>query len=101
MNPFTQQGAFGPEATAAMGEAFDAACEELRCTSQPEAIRELIARLIISAASRGELDPIRLRMVAMARSPLKRHPPRIGDLDADHLYRRVAGVLDDVTLRHC
>jgi hypothetical protein len=24
INPFTQQGAFGPEATAAMGEAFDA-----------------------------------------------------------------------------
>jgi hypothetical protein len=29
-------------------------------------IRELIARLIIAAASRGELDPIRLRMVALA-----------------------------------
>jgi hypothetical protein len=63
---FTQQGAFGPEATAAMGQAFDAACEELRCTSQPEVIRELIARLIIAAASRGELDPIRLRKVALA-----------------------------------
>jgi hypothetical protein len=32
IDPFTQQGAFGPEATAAMGHAFDAACEELRCT---------------------------------------------------------------------
>jgi hypothetical protein len=66
-NTFTQQGAFGPEATAAMGGAFDAACEELCCTSQPEVIRELIARLIIAAASRGEIDPIRLRMVALAR----------------------------------
>jgi hypothetical protein len=66
IKPFTQQGAFAPEATAAMGEAFEAACEELYCTSQPEVIRELIAGLIIAAASRGELNPIRLRMVALA-----------------------------------
>jgi len=61
-----QQGVFDAEATAAMGEAFDAACEELHCTTQPEVIRELIATLIIAAASRGELDPVRLRMVAVA-----------------------------------
>jgi len=30
LNPFAEQGAFAPEATAAMGEAFDASCEELR-----------------------------------------------------------------------
>ncbi len=60
----TEYGVFGPEATAAMGEAFDAACEELHCTSQPEVIRELIARLVLAAASRGELDPVRLRMLA-------------------------------------
>jgi hypothetical protein len=63
---FPKQGVFDPEATAAMGEAFDAACKELRCTTQPEVIRELIATLIIAAASRGELDPVRLRMVAVA-----------------------------------
>jgi hypothetical protein len=66
INSFTEQGAFGPEATAAMGEAFDAACDELLCTSQPEVIRELIAGLIIATASRGEVDPIRLRMIALA-----------------------------------
>jgi hypothetical protein len=33
IDPFTERGAFGPEATAAMGEAFDAACEKLRSTS--------------------------------------------------------------------
>jgi hypothetical protein len=65
INPFTQQGAFGPEVTAAMGKAFDAACKELHCTSQPEVIRERIATLILAAASRGELDPVRLRMVAL------------------------------------
>jgi hypothetical protein len=63
---FPKQGVFDPEATAAMGEAFDAACEELHCTTQPEVIRELIAMLIIATASRGELDPVRLRMVAVA-----------------------------------
>jgi hypothetical protein len=62
----TENGVFGPEATAAMGKAFDAACQELHCTSQPEVVRELIATLVIAAASQGELDPIRLRMVALA-----------------------------------
>jgi hypothetical protein len=66
INPSTEHGVFEPEATAAMGEAFDAACEELHCTSQPEAVRELIAALVIAAASQGDLDPIRLRMVALA-----------------------------------
>src|SRR6266478_4114259 len=65
-DPSTEQGVFEPEATAAMGEAFDAACKELHCTSQPEEVRELIAALIVAAASRGELDPIHLRMVALA-----------------------------------
>jgi hypothetical protein len=64
--PIKKQGAFDPEATAAMGEAFDAACEELHCTTQPEVVRELIAGLIIAAANRGELDPVRLRMLAVA-----------------------------------
>ena len=66
INPFTEQGVFEPEATAAMGEAFDAACQELHCTSQPEVVRELIATLVIGAASQGELDPTRIGMVALA-----------------------------------
>jgi len=66
IDPSPERGAFEPEATAAMGKAFDAACEELHCTSQPEVVRELVARLVIAAASQGELDPIRLRMVALA-----------------------------------
>ena len=59
-------GVFTPEATSAMGEAFDAACEELYCASQPEVVRELVAKLILAAASRGELDPVRLRNAASA-----------------------------------
>jgi hypothetical protein len=57
---FTEQGAFDPEATGAMGEAFDAACAELDCATQPEVVRDLIAGLIIAAACRGEFHPVRL-----------------------------------------
>ena len=40
INPFTEQGAFEPEATAAMGEAFDAACKELHDGGEPEVRRQ-------------------------------------------------------------
>jgi ATP-dependent protease HslVU (ClpYQ) ATPase subunit len=53
--------AFEPEATAAMGEAFDAACKELHDVGE----RELIAKRIIAAASGGERDPVRLRTAAL------------------------------------
>jgi hypothetical protein len=60
-----QPGAFGPEAIAAMGDAFDAACKELGNIGQPEVAREVIARRIIAAATFGERDPIRLRKAAL------------------------------------
>ena len=63
--PFTRRGEFGPEATAAMSEAFDAACKELRDTGQPEIVREVIAQRIIELAKTGELDPLRLREAAL------------------------------------
>jgi hypothetical protein len=66
IDAYSEHSGFDPEATAAMGEAFDAACEELHCTTRSEVVRELIATLVIDAASRGELDPVRLRMVAVA-----------------------------------
>jgi hypothetical protein len=59
-------GVFEPEASAAMGEAFDAACMELPVSSRFEGVRELIAALIIGAAIRGELDPARLRLIALS-----------------------------------
>jgi len=66
IDPSTEHGVFGPEAIAAMGEAFDAACKELHCTSQPEVVRERIAKRIIESASKGELDPARLRAAALS-----------------------------------
>jgi hypothetical protein len=65
IDPFREQGAFEPEATAAMGEAFDTACKELHEGGEPE-VRKLIAQRIIAAARRGELDPVRLRMAALS-----------------------------------
>ncbi len=52
---------FEPEATAPMGEAFEAACKKLHDAGKGEMVRKLVAERIIAAASRGELDPVRLR----------------------------------------
>jgi len=60
IDSFMQPGAFEPEAIAAISEAFDAACE-----SQPEVMREVIARRIVAAARFGERDPVRLLEAAL------------------------------------
>jgi hypothetical protein len=61
-----EQGVFEPEATAAMGEAFEAACKELHGAGAPEVARKLVAQRIIAAARRGELDAVRLRTAALS-----------------------------------
>jgi hypothetical protein len=66
INPFIKCGAFGPDETAAMGEAFEAACKKLREIGKFEGVRELIAARIIAAARMGELRPVRLRMAALS-----------------------------------
>jgi hypothetical protein len=66
INSSIEHHAFEPEATAAMGEAFEAACEQLHGAGQAEVVRKLLAERIIAAASRGELDPIRLRTAALS-----------------------------------
>jgi hypothetical protein len=44
--PMRSFGVFGPEAIAEMAETLDAVVEELRGTSQPEVIRQIIANRI-------------------------------------------------------
>jgi hypothetical protein len=61
-------GVFGPDAIAAMSEAFDAACKELGETGHPEVARDVIAGRIIAAARFGERDPVRLREAAFRKS---------------------------------
>jgi hypothetical protein len=57
---------FDDEVTRLMGEAFDAACRGLRDTGQPAIVREIIARRIIKAATKGERDPAHLRAAGLA-----------------------------------
>jgi hypothetical protein len=66
INPFSEQGAFEPAATAAMGEAFEAACKELREVGQLQMVRKVVAQRIIEAARRGELEPLCLKIAALA-----------------------------------
>ena len=66
IDPSIEHHAFEPEATAAMGEAFEAACMQLHDAGKAEVVRKLLAERIIAAASRGELDPIRLRTAALS-----------------------------------
>ncbi len=66
IDPSIEDIAFEPEATAAMGEAFEAACNHLHDAGKAELVRKLIAERIIAAASTGELDPVRLRATALS-----------------------------------
>jgi len=66
IDPCLEHGAFGPEATEAMGEAFEAVCRELRDAGNAEGMRKLVAEQIIETASRGELDPVRLRTAVLS-----------------------------------
>lgn len=63
---FVARGAFDDATTRIMGEAFDAACKELRDTGQPAVVREIMARRIIAAAHKGERDVGRLTEAASA-----------------------------------
>jgi hypothetical protein len=74
-NRLREQGAFDPEVTAAMGAAFDAACEELCEVGRLEMVRKLIAQRIIAAARKGDLEPARLRGAALSGLPLARMSP--------------------------
>lgn len=57
---------FNDLATAAVGKAFDSACEELHDKGQPPIVYEVIATRIIEAAKKGERDPVRLRDAGLA-----------------------------------
>jgi hypothetical protein len=57
---------FDDEATRIMGEAFDAACIEIRDTEMLTVTHEVMAKRIIDAARKGERDPVRLRDIALA-----------------------------------
>ncbi len=66
IDPCLENGVFEPEATTAMGEAFEAACKELHEVGRLPTVRDVVARQIIAAARRGELEPARLRTAALS-----------------------------------
>jgi len=68
IDSFVRSGVFEPEAIAAMIEAMEAACKELRDAGQPDVVRKVIAQRIIAAARFGERDPVRLREAALRKA---------------------------------
>jgi hypothetical protein len=64
--PFLPRVVFDDTATRAMGEAFDAAWDEIRNIEHPPPVREAMARRIIDAARVGERDVNRLRQAALS-----------------------------------
>jgi hypothetical protein len=56
---------FDPQATHAMGEAFDLACQDMGIGGQPAVVKEIMAARIVQAARNGERDPHRLAANAM------------------------------------
>ena len=63
--PFVPRVVFDDADTRIMGEAFDAACEEVRDDGQPPLAREVMAKRIIDAARAGERDVNGLRDAAL------------------------------------
>jgi hypothetical protein len=56
-----QDGAFDPEAVAAMSAAFEDACRALGLADRIDPLRDMVAQKILDCARTGERDPIRLR----------------------------------------
>jgi hypothetical protein len=76
---YSDHGVFEPEAVALMGEAFDVACRELASSGQSEEVRELVALLIIAAALRGEIDPLRLLEIVLSELSPSLDTPCVGE----------------------
>ena len=72
--PFVPRVVFDDADTCIMGEAFDAACEEVRDDGQPPLAREAMAKRIIDAARAGERDVNRLREAALSGLKCSRLP---------------------------
>jgi hypothetical protein len=63
---FLPMGVFDDATIRVIGQAFDAACKELRDTGQPDVVEEVMIKRIITAARTGERDITRLQQAALA-----------------------------------
>lgn len=66
---------FDPEATAALGMAYERAIGELHAGCQPGCVREIVAKGILAAAMSGERDPDTLCKSALQATTTKTRPP--------------------------
>jgi hypothetical protein len=57
IHPFIRNAAFGPEAVAVMGDAYDRACAATAQAGEPPIVQEVIATCIIELAKTGERQP--------------------------------------------
>ncbi len=57
---------FEPETVEAMAVAFDKACRKFRLARTQDAATEIVAKVIIDLADRGETDPERLYQSVLA-----------------------------------
>jgi hypothetical protein len=57
IHPFIRDTAFGPEAVAVMGDAFDRACAATALVGEPSFVKEVIATCIVDLAKTGERRP--------------------------------------------
>ena len=57
---------FGPEAVQALVKAYDMALAALQDMGQPDIVCEVVAKRIIREANKGEMNPAKLRAVALS-----------------------------------
>ena len=63
---FFRDASFDPETVKVLCDAYDKASRSLHDNGQPDIVKEVIARRIISLAKKGERDPDRLCAGALA-----------------------------------
>ena len=72
IKPYFEEGAFGPEAVAAMATAFEEVCKTLDAAGRSDLSKEAVATKIIELARAGETDPVVLREMALSEFGLTR-----------------------------
>ena len=65
ISAYLKDGAYGPEAIAAMAAAFDDVCKAIEAAGRSDVTRDTLALKIIDLARNGESDAVVLREMAL------------------------------------
>ena len=65
ISAYLKDGAYGPEAIAAMAAAFDDVCKAIEAAGRSDVTRDTLALKIIDLAPNGESDAVVLREMAL------------------------------------